>query len=92
MERTDLVKEVFKGQLDWLERQAAQEIYAPDFVYAHLIEQLNEFISYSFEEHPLYTEFIKKIDLSFFKKKFFYLKGKCFSLDFWLFYNYFCKK
>ena len=63
VERTDLVKEVFKGQLDWLERQAAQEIYAPDFVYAHLIEQLNEFISYSFEEHPLYTEFIKKIDL-----------------------------
>ena len=28
-----------------------------------MIEQLNEFISYSFEEHPLYTEFIKKIDL-----------------------------
>ena len=63
VERTDLIKEVFKGQLDWLERQASQGVYAPDFVYAHLIEQLNEFISYSFEEHPLYTEFIKKIDL-----------------------------
>jgi len=63
VKRTDLVKEVFKGQLNWLERQAAQGIYAPDFVYAHLIEQLNEFISYSFREHPLYTEFIKKIDL-----------------------------
>ena len=63
VKRTDLVNEVFKGQVDWLERQAAQGIYAPDFVYAHLIEQLNEFISYSFEEHPLYTEFIKKINL-----------------------------
>ena len=63
VKRTDLVNEVFKGQLDWLERQAAQGIYAPDFVYAHLIKQLNEFISYSFEEHPLYTEFIKKITL-----------------------------
>ncbi len=52
-----------KVKLGWLERQAAQGIYAPDFVYAHLIEQLNEFISFTFEEHPLYTNFIKKIDL-----------------------------
>lgn len=63
IERTNLVKEVFKGQLQWLEQQAAQGIYAPDFVYVHLIEQLNEFISYTFEEHPLYIEFIKKINL-----------------------------
>lgn len=62
VKRTDLVNEVFKGQLGWLERQAAKGIYAPDFVYAHLIEQLNEFISFTFEEHPLYTNFIKKID------------------------------
>ena len=62
IKRTDLVKEVFKGQLDWLERQAALGIYAPEFVYAHLITQLNEFIDYSIEEHPLYTEFFKKVD------------------------------
>ena len=63
IKRTDLVKDVYAGQLDWLERQAAAGIYAPKFVYAHLIEQLNELINYTFEEHPLYTQFIKKAEL-----------------------------
>ena len=63
IKRTDLVKDVYAGQLDWLERQAAAGIYAPKFVYAHLIEQLNELINYTFEEHPLYIQFIKKAEL-----------------------------
>ena len=63
IERTDLVIDVYTSQLDWLERQAAEGIYAPEFVYAHLIKQLNELINYSFEEHPLYTQFIKKAAL-----------------------------
>ena len=63
IKRTDLVKDVFEGQLEWLEKQAAAGIYAPEFVYAHLIKQLNELISYSFDDHPLYTEFFKKVDL-----------------------------
>ena len=63
IKRTNLVIDVYSGQLDWLERQAAEEIYAPEFVYAHLIKQLNELINYPIEEHPLYTQFIKKAEL-----------------------------
>ena len=63
IKRTDLVLDVHKGQLGWLESQAAQGIYAPKFVYAHLIKQLNELINYSLDEHPLYTQFIKKAKL-----------------------------
>ncbi|MDC3244632.1 DUF885 domain-containing protein [Gammaproteobacteria bacterium] len=60
IKRTDLVIDVYSGQLSWLEKQAAEGIYAPEFVYAHLIKQLNELINYSLEEHPLYTQFISK--------------------------------
>ena len=63
IKRTDLAKEVYSGVLDGLERQAAAGIYAPEFVYAHVIEQLNEMINYSFDEHPLYTQFMKKTEL-----------------------------
>ena len=63
IKRTNLVLEVYSGQLGWLERQAAEGIYAPKFVYAHLIKQLNELINYSLEEHPLYTQFNKKAEL-----------------------------
>jgi uncharacterized protein (DUF885 family) len=63
IKRTNLVLEVYSGQLGWLERQAAEGIYAPKFVYAHLIKQLNELINYSLEEHPLYTQFNKKAGL-----------------------------
>ena len=52
IKRTDLVIEVFKGQVHWLEKQAEEGIYAPVFVYDHLIEQLDEFISFSFDKHP----------------------------------------
>ena len=60
IKRTDLVIDVYSGQLSWLEKQAAEGIYAPEFVYAHLIKQLNELINYSIKEHPLYTQFILK--------------------------------
>mgnify|MGYP000011511256 FL=1 len=63
IKRTNLVIDVYSGLLSWLERQAAEGIYAPKFVYAHLIKQLDELINYSIEEHPLYTQFIKKTEL-----------------------------
>mgnify|MGYP001383698811 FL=1 len=63
IKRTDLAIEVYSGLYDWLQRQADSGIYAPKFVYAHIIEQLGELINYSYEEHPLYTQFIKKIKL-----------------------------
>jgi uncharacterized protein (DUF885 family) len=60
IKRTNLVLDVHLGQLSWLEKQAAEGIYAPKFVYGHLIKQLNELINYSLEEHPLFTQFILK--------------------------------
>jgi uncharacterized protein (DUF885 family) len=63
IKRTDLVKDVFTGQLDWLKKQAAVGVYAPKFVYDHIINQLNELINYSADEHPIYTEFFKKVEL-----------------------------
>ena len=60
--RTDLIKEVYNGVLDDLERQAMNNIYPPEFVYGHVIKQLNEFIEYKDEEHPLYTQFMSKIE------------------------------
>ena len=45
-----------------LEKQAINEIYPPEFVYGHVIKQLNEFINYSYDDHPLYSQFIMKVD------------------------------
>ena len=61
VKRTDLVIDVFSGLNDWLIKQSEKGIYAPKFVYAHMISQLNELINYSPEEHPLYVQFTKKI-------------------------------
>jgi uncharacterized protein (DUF885 family) len=61
VKRTDLVIDVFSGLNDWLIKQSEEGIYAPKFVYAHMISQLNELINYSPEEHPLYVQFTKKI-------------------------------
>ena len=61
VKRTDLVIDVFSGLNDWLIKQSDEGIYAPKFVYAHMISQLNELINYSPEEHPLYVQFTKKI-------------------------------
>lgn len=63
IKRTNLVIEVYSGLYDWLQKQSSYGIYAPKFVYGHIIEQLNELINYSNEEHPLYKQFIKKIRL-----------------------------
>ena len=62
IKRTDLIKEVYEGVLADLEKQAMSGIYPPEFVYGHVIKQLNEFIEYSNKEHPLYTQFMSKIN------------------------------
>ena len=62
IKRTDLIKEVYEGVLADLEKQAKSGIYPPEFVYGHVIKQLDEFIEYSNEEHPLYTQFMSKIN------------------------------
>ena len=59
--RASLFDESFEGLLTILEKQAEEKIYAPDFVYEHVINQLNELMSYEIGDHPLYSQFINKI-------------------------------
>ena len=59
--RVNLVKEVYEATVKDLEKQADAGIFPPEFVYKHVIEQLNEFINFDFEEHPLFTQFMKKV-------------------------------
>ena len=59
--RVNLVKEVYEGTVKDLEKQADAGIFPPEFVYNHVIEQLNEFINFNYEEHPLFTQFMKKV-------------------------------
>ena len=66
IDRVRLFEEVFEGYLYELNGQKAIDFYAPKFVYERVIAQLDEFLNFSFEEHPIYTEFIRKIkDLDF---------------------------
>ena len=60
--RVKLIDEVYDGVLADLEKQANVKIFPPEFVYERVIKQLNEFINYSNEEHPLYSQFIKKVE------------------------------
>ena len=67
IKRTDLIKEVYEGTLNDLKKQADNGIYPPEFVYGHVINQLDEFINISNSEHPLYKQFmlkVKKLKLS----------------------------
>ena len=61
IKRANLVKEVYRGALNDLEKQAENGIYPPEFVYGHVIKQLQEFINYEFIEHPLFTQFMMKV-------------------------------
>ena len=61
IKRVDLIKDVYEGVLKDLEKQEESGIFPPEFVYDHVINQLNKFIEYSYEEHPLYTQFMKKV-------------------------------
>ena len=62
IKRADLVKKVYEGTLKDLEKQAENKIYPPEFVYGHVIKQLQEFIDYEFNDHPLYTQFMMKVN------------------------------
>ena len=61
IKRVNLIKEVYEGIAKELEKQSEAGIFPPEFVYVRVIEQLDEFINYSYDEHPLYNQFIKKV-------------------------------
>ena len=61
IKRASLFDESFEGLLTILEKQAEENIYAPDFVYVHVINQLDELMNHDLENHPLYSQFVNKI-------------------------------
>ena len=61
IKRASLFDESFEGLLKILEKQAEENIYAPDFVYVHVINQLDELMNHDLRNHPLYSQFANKI-------------------------------
>ncbi len=67
-EATDYIKRVslFDDSLDsdlvWLGEQKRLGIFAPQFVFDHVIRQLKELIAYTDDENPLMQIFIKKVN------------------------------
>ena len=56
--RVEQFDESSEARLNWLQRQAKQGIYPPDFVFGHVIRQLSELIQ--LEDHPITTMFSQK--------------------------------
>ena len=61
IERVELFDESLSANLIWLEEQKKLGIFAPKFVFDHVIRQLYELINYKDDENPLMQIFIKKI-------------------------------
>ena len=75
-EATDYIKRVrlfddsMSLDLIWLEQQKKLGIYAPKFVFDHVIRQLKELIAYTDDNNPLMQVFIKKVnELDFLTEK-----------------------
>ena len=62
IERVKLFDDSLKANLIWLEEQKKLGIYAPKFVFDHVIRQLEEMIEYEDSENPLVQVFSKKIN------------------------------
>ena len=61
IKRVRLFDESMKSDLIWLEEQKKLGIFAPQFVFDHVIRQLNELLSYTDDENPLMQVFIRKV-------------------------------
>ena len=67
-EATDYIKRVkafdnsMKSDLIWLNEQKKLGIFAPKFVFDHVIKQLKEIIEYSDENNPLVKVFMRKVN------------------------------
>ena len=62
IERVRLFDESLSANLIWLEEQKKLGIFAPKFVFDHVIRQLYELINYKDDENPLMQIFVKKIN------------------------------
>ena len=67
-EATDYIKRVslfddsMNSDLLWLEEQKKLGIFAPEFVFDHVIKQLKELIAYTDDNNPLMQIFIRKVN------------------------------
>ena len=61
IERVKLFDESLSANLIWLEEQKKLGIFAPKFVFDHVIRQLYELINYKDDENPLMQIFVRKI-------------------------------
>jgi len=71
IKRVELFDNVFAGNLLWLAKQKEQGIFAPVFVFDHVIKQLTDMLATSVSDDPLYQVFERKLselDLSDEKK------------------------
>jgi len=62
IKRVEKFNEIFTADLLWLEEQKKQGIFAPQFVFDHVIRQLKELLAYEDKENPLMQVFSRKVD------------------------------
>ena len=62
IKRVSLFDDAMKSDLIWLEEQKKLGIFAPKFVFDHVIRQLKELIAYTDDNNPLMQVFIKKVN------------------------------
>ena len=63
IKRVSLFDDAMKSDLIWLEEQKKLGIFAPKFVFDHVIRQLKELIAYTDDNNPLMQVFIKKVNV-----------------------------
>ena len=62
IERLDLFDDSFKGTLEILNEQKKAGIFPPEFVFDHVIRQLDEFLNFTKKDNPLRKVYIRKIN------------------------------
>ena len=62
IKRVEKFDESLNADLIWLEEQKKLGIFAPQYVFDHVITQLNELIAYEDSDNPLMQVFIRKVD------------------------------
>ena len=62
IDRLDLFDDSFRGTLEILNEQKKVGIFPPEFVFDHVIRQLEEFLNFSKDENPLRKVYMRKIN------------------------------
>ena len=62
IERLDLFDDLFKGTLEILNEQKKAGIFPPEFVFDHVVRQLDEFLNFTKNDNPLRKVYIRKIN------------------------------